>query len=128
MINECDCKLCQGACTVRPGWFKPGEAEKAAKLLNMTLQEFFDKFCAVDYMEKDENIYLIAPALVGENTGNMYPADPRGECIFYKDGKCKIHHAKPFECANYHHDMTRDEIEESHTETYEALQFRQAIS
>jgi Fe-S-cluster containining protein len=40
--------------------------------------------------------------------GGMYPFEPRGACVFYKDELCSIHPVKPFEC-NYHDHTTDDE-------------------
>jgi len=42
--ESCDCRTCQDACTRKPGWFLPGEAEIAAESLGMTLPEFFAKY------------------------------------------------------------------------------------
>ena len=35
------------------------------------------------------------------NPGREYPANPRGQCMFYKNGLCSIHEVKPFECKEY---------------------------
>jgi Fe-S-cluster containining protein len=106
--EACECITCSGACTHKPGWFMPGEVAEAAKFLGMEPQAFFDKYLAVDFFEggyEDEvpdTVFVLAPALVGEE-GGMYPYEPRGTCVFYKDGKCGIHAVKPFECRKYIH-------------------------
>jgi Fe-S-cluster containining protein len=77
----------------------------------MSEKELFNKYLAVDWFEdyKGKTVFVIAPAIRGEETGTEYPADPRGECIFFKNGKCKIHSAKPFECSQYiHSDLFQD--------------------
>lgn len=111
---ECACSECRSACQHRPGWFMPGEAEKAAAHLGMTLKEFFAKHLAVDWLEGEEDIFLLAPAIKGEETGEMYPGDPRGACNLLVEGKCSIHEAKPMECAVSHHSRTHDDEHELH--------------
>lgn len=96
--ESCTCLDCQTACQRKPGWFLPGEAEKAAQLAGVSLKEFFDDHLSVDYWEADENIFALSPAVVDGNPGDMFASDPRGQCVFYKDGLCSIHVAKPHEC------------------------------
>jgi Fe-S-cluster containining protein len=117
MKNQCDCECCKRACTEKPGWFLPGEAEKVAEYLDITLKELFDDYLAVDWFEGEngaDDIFLLAPAVKGEETGDMYPGDPRGTCVFFEDGKCAIHDVKPFECAQYHHDEKRSVLSSRH--------------
>lgn len=106
MNNDCSCPSCQAGCTRKPGWFKPGEAEAAAPLKGLSLQDFFNQYLAVDYWTGYPNIYLLSPAVVGNGTGNVFPSDPGGRCVFYENGLCSIHAAKPFECRVMHHDNT----------------------
>lgn len=105
--TECDCDDCRSACTGKPGWFLPGEAEQAAELLGMSLVELFKSKLAVDWYEDhpdtDAYVFVLAPALVGESAGEEYPGDPNGQCVFYEGGRCDIHAAKPFECAALGH-------------------------
>lgn len=97
---ECQCSKCKRGCKNTPGWFLPGEAEIAAEYLDLSFQEFFDKFLGVNWWVGETEIFVLAPALVGEPTGSEYPGDPRGKCIFFNDeGLCDIHPAKPYECA-----------------------------
>ncbi len=98
--TECACESCQSACTKTPGWFRPGEAEKAAKLLRLSLPVFFRRYLAVQWWSDTPDVFVLAPALVGERTGAMYPGNPRGTCVFFKSGKCQIHAAKPFDCSH----------------------------
>lgn len=99
---ECTCETCQGYCQNRPGMFAPGEAERAAELLGMTLAELFVQRLVVDYWVPDrstpEPIYLLAPARVHAAAGDLAPAEPHGVCTFYREGRCQIHGAKPLEC------------------------------
>lgn len=107
MTNGCSaesgtCATCQAGCTRKPGWFLPGEAEKTAELLGLTLEEFFAKYLAVDWYESyPDDIFLLSPAVAGEATGEEFPGDPRGTCVFYVEGRCQIHEAKPYECRTF---------------------------
>lgn len=109
----CTCRRCVSACRCKPGWFLPGEAEKAAALLDMTLPEFFRKHLMVDWWERwrgvhgkedSRDVFVLSPALVGEAPGTEAPGNPRGQCVFLKNNRCSIHAAKPYECRMYVHD------------------------
>jgi Fe-S-cluster containining protein len=110
--QSCTCEKCVAACKYKPGWFKPGEMEKAAQLLGITPKEFFDKYLHVEYWEGDEqsgnkDVFILAPIPLSCEPGIM--ADYRvatGTCIFLKDGKCSIHFAKPYECREMIHDVS----------------------
>ena len=113
----CKCKLCVNACENKPGWFLPGEAEKAATLLGIDMPTFFKRKLMVDWWENwpvgrngnSREVFLLSPALVGESAGVEAPGNPSGKCVFLKRGKCEIHAAKPHECRMYHHDEPRAE-------------------
>lgn len=111
---DCSCHKCSGACSHKPGWFLPKEAEKAAKLLDMTLKAFFDKYLGVDWWESSKDIFVLAPANTRMTAGNEYPSDPKGVCVFFKEGKCQIHDAKPHECGAYIHDDTSATVNARH--------------
>jgi Fe-S-cluster containining protein len=117
---ECSCDSCQGACRYRPGWFRPDEIEPAARLLGLTVDDFFHAKLAIDWWEADEDIFLLAPAIQGHDAGTEYPADPRGVCTFFKHGLCEIHAAKPFECRALNHTDTDDDVEIRHRATLDA--------
>lgn len=112
--TECQCETCQSYCTNCPGWFAPGEAEKAAAYLKMPLQEFFSKYLGVNWWVDDEDIFLLAPATTRMQPGNEYPSNPRGQCVFFEAGRCKIHPVKPKECACVSHASTREEASQVH--------------
>ncbi len=100
-MPDCTCAKCVECCERRPGWFKPGEAERAAALLNMSLQEFFDQYLVIDYWaQSKENILLLMPRQKGYRRKRLSfsCALRTAECIFLEQGLCKIHEAKPFEC------------------------------
>lgn len=98
--TECACANCQLACQHTPGWFRPGEAERAAKLLGLTLRQFFKKCLRVNYWEAEENVYVLSPAVVERGqTGDMAPANPKGTCVFFQNNRCAIYAARPHDCA-----------------------------
>ena len=92
------CQYCRDGCDLKPGWFMPGEAEKAAEFMSMTLPEFFAAYLAVDWWEDEPDIFVLSPAITGEETGTEFPGDPRGRCVLYEDQRCTIHSVKPAEC------------------------------
>jgi Fe-S-cluster containining protein len=102
-------------CMNNPGWFGPGEIEKTAELLGMEPETLFRKCLVVvtthvvDVPGKPA-IDIFAPAKVDERgeplmpTGGRVPAVyefMRGACIFYRNGRCDIHAARPIECRRY---------------------------
>lgn len=99
------CEVCRSACTTKPGWLMPGDAERLAEHLDLSLAELFATKLAVDWWEADDqfdhDVFVIAPALVGEEPGVEYPGKPGGTCVFFADDRCTIHAAKPFECHEY---------------------------
>lgn len=119
--NSCECKTCISACKTKPGWLKPGEAEKIAKHLNLSLQDLFDKYLSVDwYHSNNKDYYILSPVAKNNIPGEMFPYNPKGECIFFKDGRCEIHSVSPFECKEYYHEDTMDDLLERHKEVAES--------
>lgn len=113
--NSCSCNTCKNACRCKPGWFKPEEVEIAAKFMGLDVKTFFNKYLAVDWWENGNDIFILAPAIIGYE-GKMYPAEPRGKCIFFKDEKCIIHSVHPYECKEYTHNCKNIEIQNRHKE------------
>ena len=115
-IMDCNCEKCCSACTNKPGWFLPGEAERVAEFLGIDLKELFDEKLVVDYYFRgtDKETFVLAPAITDIKPGGLMPMNPLGQCVFYKDGQCSIHDVKPSECKEYIHSDTRDAIEARH--------------
>lgn len=110
-MNECSCSKCQKACQRVPGWFRPGEAEKVAEFLDLSMQDLFDQYLGVrvqylrtvdteneDGIDECNEVLLLAPAVTRADAG--YPYYGVGVCTFFKNGRCQIHPVKPFECAD----------------------------
>jgi Fe-S-cluster containining protein len=93
------CDRCRSACDRKPGWFLPGEAEKTAEYLGLSLLELFREHLAVDWWDAVEPVFLLSPAVRGNKAGQEFPGDPTGSCVFFEEGRCRIHRAKPHECA-----------------------------
>jgi Fe-S-cluster containining protein len=100
--KSCTCWSCRSACSHKPGWFKPGEAEKVAEHLDVSLEELFSTKLQVDWWEADEDtetdIFVLSPAVLHGRPGEEFDADPNGTCVFFVEGRCSIHEVKPFEC------------------------------
>jgi Fe-S-cluster containining protein len=99
--ESCTCDYCRAGCTRKPGWFLPGEAERAAEFMGLAPPEFFGRYLAVDWWEADDRLgqtFVLSPAIAGEETGTEFPGNPGGTCVFYKDDRCQIHEVKPHEC------------------------------
>lgn len=105
----CSCDECVARCGRRPGWFLPGEAEKAAKYLNLSMYEFFKKYLVIDYWTGEKDIEILSPGSMAEHgTLASFGFAFSAFCIFLtKDKKCMIHPVKPFECRIAHHSKGR---------------------
>ena len=114
-VESCSCESCCSACTCKPGWFNPGEAEKAADLLGVPLEELFKTRLAVDWWTNDyDETFLLSPSVKGGTPGEEFGEDPRGECVFYEDGKCSIYDARPHECREYMHGDSKEVVADRH--------------
>ena len=110
--KSCLCEECQDACRHKPGWFLPKQipsllkhfkAKEISNLLN-------GAGLAIDWWVGDsdkDNILVLSPNIIG-NEEFYFPGNPKGECVFFKKGKCLIHKVKPFECANALHSDTEE--------------------
>ncbi len=101
--TECACEKCQRACENVPGWFRPGEAEKAAAFLKLTMRAFFKRYLGVNWWcdSRHGDVFALAPAILHMTPGEEYPANPKGCCVFFTaDRRCMIHPVKPFHCSH----------------------------
>lgn len=97
--ESCTCDKCVEKCRFKPGWFLPGEAEKVAEYLGISLEELFQKFLMADYLvTRLGDILVLSPAILGRIPGTRFPDNPSGQCIFLEKGLCSIHSVKPYEC------------------------------
>ncbi len=96
----------------------PGEAEKTAEHLGLSLQELLNRSLSVDWWDADadfdHDVFLLSPAVVGGSPGEEFDADPHGVCVFFVEGRCSIHEVKPFECRQHIHTDTHEEVSARH--------------
>lgn len=118
-MSECKCEVCVNACKRKPGWFMPGEAERVAEFLGMTLDELFQQYLMVDYWFRgdggQDSIFILSPAIKGGRPGTEFPYSPYGKCMFLRDdGLCAIHPVKPHECCEMMHSDSHEMSQERH--------------
>lgn len=111
-------------CKSSPGWFGPGEVEKAAELLDMDPGEFVSKYIVIDSIalsddkngsengseNSKEQVEVFVPvkldrtgeplATPGTRVDDLYRMF-RSPCVFFENNGCKIYEARPSECARY---------------------------
>jgi Fe-S-cluster containining protein len=110
-VTDCSCAACKAACSHKPGWFRPRDIPKLAKLLRMTEAQLVRERLAIDYWAASPSraVFVLAPANASCKPGEVYPFDPRGRCTFLTDdGRCSIHAAKPYECREALHSDSDD--------------------
>ena len=103
--SSCTCEICRNACNNRPGWFVPEQVPEIEAYFAKKLSDFLGKELAIDWgndMDMRENILLLAPNIEG-NQSIQYPANPRGKCVFFKEGRCAIYSIRPYECGVANH-------------------------
>jgi hypothetical protein len=109
-VGECSCTACRNACQHKPGWFQPQQIKPLAEAMGLTVEELFKQHLQVDYWngeEDDPATFVLSPRLKDYEGGTMFPANPRGTCHWYEDGKCAIHTlGKPAECQQLGHEGT----------------------
>jgi len=99
--ESCVCKWCVECCKHAPGWFAPGEAEKAAAHLGMDFEAFKSQYLIREFWVG--GAYVYAPRKTtqpeGFQTARWSDAFRPAPCIFLTpENRCMIHAAKPKEC------------------------------
>src|SRR5271154_3645616 len=109
--GACSCKECQTACSNKPGWFAPSQIKPLAKKLGLTVQELFNKHLQIDWWDRyPKHVFVLSPRQTHGAGGTMFPGNPKGECHWFKKGKCSIHElGKPRECQMLGHREEEDE-------------------
>ena len=111
----CACRMCVDACSHKPGWLAPGDAEAIATYAGVTLEELFKTKLIVDWYGGGPkgDIFVLSPAKEGEPAGEMSGSNPVGVCVFLKDDLCQIHAVKPAECKKATHPVVVPKGEQS---------------
>jgi Fe-S-cluster containining protein len=101
--TTCTCTHCVNACESKPGWFMPEQIPALLEHFQVkTIKELLPKI-GIDFLDHPaDGPLVLAPNIVGNNS-HVYPLEPRGVCVFLKEGRCSIHAVKPFECAELLH-------------------------
>lgn len=116
--DSCECERCQKACSIAPGWFLPGEAERVALFLGVSLEELFRTKLNIDWWlnEDGTGTFALSPGIKNTEAGTILTYKDRyGECVFFENGSCTIHPVRPHECAEVWHQTTESEGTKLHT-------------
>jgi Fe-S-cluster containining protein len=103
----CDCDQCKKYCHVQPGHLLPGQMEKIADYLKVTLTEvkkFFWASPGARVMDSKSGLQF--------NIGTITPRYDRHKkaCVFLTDeGQCRIHAEAPYGCAFFDTHMSSNE-------------------
>lgn len=100
-------------CRTSPGWFAPGEAERAAAHLGLEMGDFVNRYLVLDRIQTTiGRIEAFAPVKLGRDGEPVEPTGERtsdayhlwqGACIFYggEEAGCRIYPVRPLECRLY---------------------------
>ena len=111
--EEPKCKRRGYCCQHFPGWFGPGEVEKAARHLGMEVDSFVRTYLVIDGIEVEGHgwVDVFAPVRLNKFGEPALPPLSRadsfyryfdGPCIFFKDNGCIIYPCRPIECRCYY--------------------------
>jgi Fe-S-cluster containining protein len=102
---SCSCTDCAAACKQKPGWLKFGDEKAIAAHLGISVKELFDNYLLVDWwQDKGKDYFGLSPCVTRLSPGVMFSYNPKGTCVFLKDGLCGIHAVAPFECQQLTHE------------------------
>lgn len=95
----CTCPACVGCCTHIPGWFAPGEAEKAAEFVGTPFGVFSRASLIEEYWCDGPVVW--SPRKVGQTgrRATWSSAFGSGRCVFLRaEDRCGIYPVRPMEC------------------------------
>lgn len=93
--TTCACKECVDCCKRQPGPLIPGDFEKIAEYLGVTLEELKAHFVA----SPGAQVMNSATGRIWR-IGSITPKMIRGRCVFLdEDDRCRIHAVAPAGCA-----------------------------
>lgn len=99
-------------CRSAPGWFAPGEVEKAAAHLEMKADDFVRQYLVIDGIDVEGHgwVDVFVPVRLNKMGEPALPPLHRvdniyryfdGPCIFYQNQNCRLHPHHPLECRRY---------------------------
>lgn len=110
-MEACGCEKCVSACRRDPGRLIPGDVKKIAALLGIGEEELKQRYLVlIPAKGRGCHVRFLAPAKIKAARflaapGTVVPdyyAGENGRCVFLdEEGLCRVHEAKPFECAAY---------------------------
>jgi uncharacterized protein len=93
--QEIDCQKCAHCCkTMTPTFTKP-EVKKIAASINLTYEEYFEKYLMIDADNGD---------IVNRNTPCQH---------LRKDNRCGVYEIRPFDCSSFPHTNRKDFLDQS---------------
>jgi Fe-S-cluster containining protein len=102
-------------CENNPGWFAPGEVEKAAEHMGLAVADFVNQYLVINSIQLADvpgtpTVEVFVPTKVdgkgrplegaGRRSSRVYQF-MKGPCVFYRDRRCGIHPVRPAECRAY---------------------------
>lgn len=108
-MDACACEKCVSACRRDPGRLIPADVQKLAALLGIGAEELKREYLVI-IPARNSHVRFLAPAKIKAARflaapGTVVPgyyAEEKGRCVFLSaEGTCRVHEAKPFECAAY---------------------------
>jgi len=108
-VEPCACDKCVSACRRDPGRLVPADLKRIAALLGIGEDELKREFLVI-IPARTGHVRFLAPAKIKGRRflappGSLVPdyyAGENGRCVFLTpEGACRVHQAKPFECAAY---------------------------
>lgn len=101
---SCTCEECQDACRHKPGWFLPHQVDDLLKYFKVDdIDVLIGDKLAIDWYCQSEDILVLSPQIKSNVGSIQFPGNPKGECVFFKDGRCEIYKVRPFECRELNH-------------------------
>ncbi|MBW3014241.1 YkgJ family cysteine cluster protein [Candidatus Woesearchaeota archaeon] len=89
LIRNAECKACGNCCRHGAGIVLPNEIPRLANHMRMSKQKFIDK-----YLVETDLFHTNVHKFKQEKNSDL----PSGSCVFFSNGKCKIHLVKPLFC------------------------------
>jgi Fe-S-cluster containining protein len=102
--TTCACTACVACCKRQPGPLIPGDMEKIAAHLGVTMEEAKGKFWA----SPGSLVKNLSTGTV-QRIGTITPRWRKGRCVFLDENdRCSIHPVAPFGCAYFDTHMGMD--------------------
>lgn len=95
--TSCACDQCKKFCRRQPGSLVPGDLDRIAAFLKLSVEEASKYFCASPGS-------IVKDSSDGQawRIGTICPKTKGGRCVFLTpDNKCSIHPVSPFGCSHF---------------------------